>query len=234
LPGLYGTACEGTAKLWSIIKEGGPLSEAEYKPRGIKVLYVGVLPPYNVMTTNRKIGSIKDMAGMKIRANGAAMDKTVQAVGAIPVRVTGPEMFDALSRGTVDGAFWPIGSSKVNGLDKVFRHIAKGPQLGAGSTLFGISMKTWNSLSAQDQAVFTQAAAETQKHLCAYMEKDSEDAERDMVTQYGLNVTVLPKEEVARWQERFVPIANDWAKEMDSTGRPGSALLKAFRDAPGQ
>jgi TRAP-type C4-dicarboxylate transport system substrate-binding protein len=234
LPGLYGSSCEGTAKLWNIIKDGGPLNDAEYKPKGIKVLYVGVLPPYQVMTTGKQVGSMKDMAGLKIRANGAAMDKTVQAVGAVPVRVPSPELYDALTRGTVDGAYWPIGSTKAMGLEKVLHHLAKGPQLGGGSTVFAMSMKAWDALSPQDKAVFTQAAAETQKSMCTWMDKADEEAEVYMVKEYKLAVTPLAKEDVARWQERFTPIANDWAKEMDSTGRPGSALLKAFREAPAQ
>ena len=234
LPGLYGSSCEATAKLWSIVKDGGPLNEAEYKPKGIKVLYVAVLPPYQVMTTSKKIAAVKDLAGLKIRANGAAMDKTVQAVGAVPVRVPSPELYDALTRGTVDGAYWPIGSTKSTGLEKVLHYLAKGPQLGGGSTLFGMSMKSWDALSAQDKAAFTQAGAEAQKNLCSFLDKSDEEAEGLLVKDFKLSVTQLPKADVAALQERFVPIANEWAKEMDSTGRPGSALLKAFREAPGQ
>jgi TRAP-type C4-dicarboxylate transport system substrate-binding protein len=234
LPGLYRTSCEATAKLWNIVKDGAPLNDAEYKPKGIKVLYVAVLPPYNMMTTGRKVASMKDMAGLKIRANGAAMDKTVQSLGAIPVRVAGPELYDALTRGTVDGAFWPVGATKTYGLEKVLRYLTKGPQLGSGSTLIGMNMKVWNALSAQDKAVFTQAAAETQKHLCAYMDKDAENSMAQLVKDDGLVVSTLSNDEMAHWQTLFEPIASGWAKEMDSTGRPGSALLKAFREAPGQ
>ncbi len=232
LPGMYGSSCEATAMLWSIVKDGGPLNEAEYKPKGIKVLYVAVLPPYQVMTTSKKIVTVKDLSGLKIRANGAAMDKTVQAVGAIPVRVPSPELYDALTRGTVDGAYWPIGSTKTTGLEKVLHYLAKGPQLGGGSTLVGMSMKQWNVLSPQDQAVFMQAGALAQKSLCTYLDKADEEVEASLVNDHKLVVTALPKEDIARMHERFAPIAADWAKDMDASGRPGSALLKAFRDAP--
>jgi TRAP-type C4-dicarboxylate transport system substrate-binding protein len=234
LPGLYGSSCEATAKLWSIVKDGGPLNEAEYKPKGIKILYVAVLAPYQIMTTNKKVASIKDMSGLKIRANGAAQDKTIQAVGGVPVRVPSPEIYDALTRGTVDGAYYPIGAVKTTGLEKVMHYLAKGPQLGGGSTLVGMSMKAWNALSAQDKAAFMQAGAETQQHLCNWLDKSDEEAQGMLVKDYGLTVTQLPKADVEAFKERFGPIAAGWAKEMDSTGRPGTALLKAFREAPGQ
>ncbi|HEU0221654.1 MAG TPA: TRAP transporter substrate-binding protein DctP, partial [Paracoccaceae bacterium] len=146
LPGLHSTSCEATARYWQLAQEGGALYETEYKALGVRPLYVIVLAPYQVMTSSQKIGTLDDLAGLKIRALGAAMDKTVRSLGAVPVRVTSNELYDALSRGTVDGGFWPIGSTKVVGLDKVFNYTVQGPQLGGGSTFFAISEAKWQSL----------------------------------------------------------------------------------------
>jgi TRAP-type C4-dicarboxylate transport system substrate-binding protein len=234
LPGLHSTACEGTAKLWSIVKDNGPLYNAEYKPQGIKVLWAVVLTPYQVMTTSKKVTSLNDMAGLKIRANGAAMDKTVRALGATPVRVTQNELYDSLTRGTIDGGFWPIGATRNASLDKVFRYTVQGPMLGGGSTLFGVSQKLWDSLTSDVQAIFMKAGAETQQRACTYLD-GADDAETAwLVKEQKLTVSKLPATELAKWNERVAPIAAEWAKDMDSTGRNGSALLKAYKDAPGR
>ena len=108
LPGMHSTACEGTAKYWNLAKEGGALYEAEYKRLGVRPLYVILLAPYQVMTAAKKISTLDDLAGLKIRASGAAIDKTIRSLGAVPVRVTSNELYDSLSRGTVDGGFWPV------------------------------------------------------------------------------------------------------------------------------
>jgi TRAP-type C4-dicarboxylate transport system substrate-binding protein len=229
LPGLYATSCEGTAKLWNIVKDGGSLNEAEYRKQGIKILYSIVLAPYQVMTTNKKVASLKDMAGLKVRANGAAMDKTVRALGAIPVRVTSNELYDALTRGTVDGGFWPIGSTRTVGLEKVFHYTVQGPLLGGGSTVYGMKQSVWDSLPPDIQSAFTVAAAETQKHLCEFLDRGDAEETKWLIKEQQFTATKLPVEENARWTEKVSQIADEWAKDMDSTGRPGSALLNAFR-----
>jgi hypothetical protein len=53
----------------------------------------------------------------------------------------------------------------------------------------------------------------------------------ELVKSGDLEAVKLSDSELARWNERVAPVAEDWAKEMDSTGRPGTALLKAFREA---
>jgi TRAP-type C4-dicarboxylate transport system substrate-binding protein len=233
LPGLHSTSCEGTTKLWNIVKDGGALNEAEYKPLGIKVLYAILLPPYQVATSAKKVTNLSEISGLKIRALGAAMDKSVRALGATPVRVTSNELYDALTRGTVDGAFWITGSTRVVGLEKTLKYSVVGPLLGAGTTLYGMQQKVWDSLAPDVQAAITTAAAETQQHLCSYLDKTEVDELAWLEKERGFVGTRLPPDELAKWNARVSPVANDWAKEMDSTGRPGSALLKAFRESAG-
>jgi TRAP-type C4-dicarboxylate transport system substrate-binding protein len=233
LPGLHTSSCEGTAKLWNVLKDGGPLNNAEYKPLGIKIIYGIVLAPYQVVTTNKKVETMNDMAGLKIRANGAAMDKTVRALGATPVRVTTNELYDALTRGTVDGGFWPIGSTRNSSLENSFKYTVQGPMLGGGSTVYGMSQKLFDSLGPDVQAALMKAGAETQQRLCNYLDKADAEETAWLVKEKKFTVTKLPAAELAKWNERVQPIANDWAKEMDSTGRPGSAMLRAYREAPG-
>jgi TRAP-type C4-dicarboxylate transport system substrate-binding protein len=145
--------------------------------------------------------------------------------------VTSTELYDALTRGTVDGGFWPIGATRNSGLENTLKFTTQGPMLGAGSSLYGMSMKVWDTLSPDVQAAMMKAGAETQAHLCKYLD-DVDKSEIEWLTkEKGFVATKLSEAEVARWNERVAPIAAEWAKEMDSTGRPGTALLKAYREA---
>lgn len=231
LPGLHASACEGTAKYWDVAKEGGALYEAEYKSLGVRPLYVILLPPYQLMTTSKQVASLEDLAGQKIRANGAAMDKTVRDLGAVPVRVTTNELYDSLSRGTVDGAFWIIGTTKLVGLEKMLSYTVQGPLLGAGSTFFAISEDKWQSLDDATKQILAEAGQKTQEHLCQYLDDTDARVTQELVDEGLLEITTLPAEEGERWAELVAPVADEWATEMDSTGRPGTALLQAYRDA---
>jgi TRAP-type C4-dicarboxylate transport system substrate-binding protein len=232
LPGFHKSSCDGTAKLWHVAKDGGPLNTAEYQPKGFKVLYTLMTTGFQVMTSKKQVTKMEDLAGLKIRANGAAMDKTVRLLGATPVRVTASEVFDALSRGTVDGAFWPIGSTSVIGLQKVFRYTAEGGMLGGGSNVYAMSQKAWDALSAADKDIFTKAGAKAQQHACKYLDDLDASETKMLVKDHGLVVTQLPPAEFDRWNKQISSVGDEWAKEMDSTGRPGAALLKAYKEAP--
>ncbi len=230
LPGFHSNSCEGAAKFAELSKEGAPLYEQEFKRLGIKPLYMILLAPYQVATTAKKVTSLEDLSGLKIRALGAAMDQSVRLLGGIPVRVTSNEMYDALTRGTVDGGFWPIGSTRNVGLDKVFKYTVQGPQLGAGSTFFGVSLRVWNGLDDATKKILTDAGRKTEQHVCKYLDSAEQEVTEWLVKERGFTVTKLPEAELKRWHDRVAGVGDDWAKTLDSTGRPGTALLKAMRD----
>lgn len=230
LPGFHKTACEGSVKLWNMVKDGGPLYEAEYKPQGFKPIYAIMMPPYQVMTTKKAVAKMEDMAGLKLRANGSALAKSVRLLGGIPVTVTSNEMYDSLTRGTIDGGLWPISSTRSSSLEKVYRYITVGPMFGGAGTVYAMSQKAWDGLSAKEQAIVMKAGAEAQQHLCTYLDDIAVKETAILAKDFGMTIVNVPDAEVQRWSQRMSSVSTDWAKEMDSTGRPGTQLLKAFTE----
>nr|WP_279578049.1 acyl-CoA dehydrogenase family protein [Paracoccus versutus] len=106
MPSPYKTSCEAMARFWDLAQEGGLLNEQEYKPQGIHVLFVSSLRPYTVMTTGKQVAGLGDVAGLKLRANGAAMDKAVRALGGVPVRVPSPETYGGAGLGISEAAIF--------------------------------------------------------------------------------------------------------------------------------
>ncbi len=231
LPGLYSTSCEATGKLWAVAQAGGALNEAEYAPQRIHVLFVSTLPPFKVMTASKQVTEVGDLAGLKIRANGAAMDKTIRTLGATPIQVTAGELYDSLTRGTVDGGFWPFHSIPTYHLEDVFNYGVDGAQLGSGSVIFAMSDAAWEKLGAADQAAMTKAAADAQANLCQWLDAEEARARDELVAEKGLTVTTLTPDQAAVWQDKVAHVADDWAAELDGLGRPGTAILDAFRSA---
>ncbi len=232
LPGFHSTACEGTAKAWHLLQPGGPVYEAEFKPQGLVPLYVNVLAPYQLVTTSKRVEAIGDVAGLKIRANGTAQDKTARALGAVPVTVSSTEFYDSLTRGTVDGGLWPIGSTKQGGLDSVIHHTVRGPQLGGGVTVFAVGERVWEGLDPATQQVMRDAGQKVQAELCAYLDAQEKSVTDELVAKGSLEVVDLSSTELESWNEKVATVGTDWAKELDSTGRPGTTTLDAYRAAP--
>ncbi len=232
LPGLHDSSCDGTARLWNVAKPGAMLSEGEFKSLGFHPLFVNVLPPYGVMTTSKSIANLDVLAGLKIRANGPAMDKTVRSLGAVPVRVSSPELYDALTRGTVDGAFFAYQGLIGPGLQKILKYSVTGAQLGAGAIVYGVSTKTWNGLPDDVKQMMTKAGLTAQETLCKWSDAEDAKAKEKIVAQDGHTLKTLSPQEAAQWNGKVSAVAEAWTKEMDAAGKKGSELLRAYKGSP--
>ncbi|WP_198021843.1 TRAP transporter substrate-binding protein DctP [Paracoccus sp. J39] len=232
LPSYYETSCEGTAKLWAVLKEGGPLDQAEYAAQGMVPIYANVLPAFQLVTATKPVETLEDVAGLKLRGNGTAMMKTVSALGAIPVNVTTTEFYDSLSRGTVDGGVYYMGSLVSTGLDAIVRHSLKGTRLGGGATVYAISKRRWDKLAPEAQQAIREAGLETQAELCARLDSLQDEIVDKLEAEGKLTTVTASPQERGRWEERLAPVAEAWAQEMEKTGRPGQAILDAFAAAP--
>ncbi len=231
LPGLYQSSCEATGKFWALAKEGGLLNESEYKPNRLHVIYVATVPPYSLMTTSRETATLDALKGLKIRVAGSAMNKTVTALGAAPVQVAGAEMYDALSRGTVDGTIYSRMALNAYKLEPLLKYSVDGIRLGSGSVVMAMSERAWNALPADLQKVVATAGLKAQRHLCEYQDAQEAKASKDLVEKNGWKMSNLSPEQVKLWGARVAEANKAWAAELDASGRKGTQLLEAFTKA---
>ncbi|HEY0294224.1 MAG TPA: TRAP transporter substrate-binding protein DctP, partial [Bordetella sp.] len=121
LPGEFTRSCTGTMAYWKTAR-GGMLSKAEYQPNGIRLVMAVLLPPYKIFTAKQKVETVQDIQGLKLRTTGGAQDITARTVNAVPVRMSAPDAYQALSRGTLDGLLFPDESISSYGLAKLVKH----------------------------------------------------------------------------------------------------------------
>ncbi|MDR5651682.1 TRAP transporter substrate-binding protein DctP [Ruixingdingia sedimenti] len=232
LPVAYKDGCEGTAKLWHIARDGGPLAGAELAPQGMRALFVTVLPGYKIVTTGKRVATMADVAGLKLRAAGPAMEQTARAYGATPIQITGPETYDAMQRGTVDGAFFPYHAIPAFGLEPLIKNGIEGPSIGTATVIFAMSQAKWDALTDDQRAAIDNAAMASQAYTCRWLEDEEARVRQEMIDKHGYAPVVLSADDTAAWQARLSSVSDDWVSRMESQKLPGGELLKAFRDAP--
>lgn len=231
LPGFISGACEGAEKVWPLVREGGLLDQLEYEALGLHVLFVVVPPPYKVMTGSKEVTAFDQIAGLKLRAVGGAQGDTVVAIGGTPIQVQSPELYDALSRGTVDGAIYAYVGMPPYSLGEVIHHAVDGVFAGSLAVLYAIDDETWEGLPEDVRAAMTEAAATTQQHVCSYQDADEAAIRDRLVAEGGLTVTTLSEADRALWDERVSKVAATWAARLDQQGRPGTEILEAYRSS---
>lgn len=120
------------------------------KELGSHMLYTGSFSTSNYTLVMRK-GEIKtaaDMNGKKLRTSTGLQDRWLKTVGATSVSIPSSDMYDAMSRGVIDGAIYAPGGLQTHGLADVAKDITLLP-LGTYpvGVLMGFNRDFWNGLS---------------------------------------------------------------------------------------
>lgn len=228
LPGIIEGACDGTNRYWSLAQSGGLLDELEYGPLGLHVLFVTTPPPYKIMTTGAEVSALPDLEGLKLRTVGGAQADTVRALGGTPVQVQAPELYDSLSRGTVDGAIYAFVGMPPFSLEEVVHHSVEGAYAGSVAVLYAVSTEAWEEMPAERQAILTEAAAMAQQHVCEFQD-GQENALRDQyVAENGFSITTLTEAAAEEFRAAMAPVAEAWVGRMQENGLRGADVLAGY------
>jgi TRAP-type C4-dicarboxylate transport system substrate-binding protein len=229
IPGNYSTSCEASAKFWNILKPGGKLHELEYKPFGIRPLFAVMPPPYKLMTRTRKVEKLEDLSGLKLRAIGFAQSEAVRAINAVPVQIPASEIYEALSRGTIDGTIQSYIGVNTGNLRDNLKFSLDNLAVGSTGVSYSISDASWDKLPENVQQAMIDAAVQTQNEICTSYDKD----EAELAVKFageGFTLTKLSDAELKAVQDLLATVEAKWVESMKAANKDGAAVLKAFKD----
>ena len=188
----------------------------------VKYLAPVLLPPYEFMG-NKRIASVADMKGVKMRISGLNA-KALQVFGAVPTMVTAPEGYTALERGTIDSFGFPysyaFGSYK---LYEVSKYVTQGMAMSGFMCFQGVSLGAWNKLPNDVKAKLPQAQEAGMAALIKAYEQA--DAKWIPIFKQKLEITPFPAAERAKLAAGAGKIWEEWVKEQEAAGRPGRQIL---------
>ncbi|SHF89899.1 tripartite ATP-independent transporter solute receptor, DctP family [Desulfacinum infernum DSM 9756] len=169
--------------------------------------------------TNRKqaVDSPDDLEGLKVRVVGSPIFiDTFRALGANPINMNWGEAQTAFQQGTVDGQENPVNAVIIPyQLWQVHKYISIW-HYAIDPLILGVSKKTWDSFSPEDQAILKQAAADA----CAWeVAQARKGLEGDMpalqtLRDNGMEVTVFTPEIRAAFREKTRSVYDEWRKKI--------------------
>jgi TRAP-type C4-dicarboxylate transport system substrate-binding protein len=183
----------------------------------VHVLYFASSPPLVLHTNKKPVRTLEDLAGMKIRATGLVAD-VLKALGAAPVPLQMPDVYESLKRGVIDGAMVDLSPLKYWKFAEVVKYTTASWPLGTTIAFyFVVNKNKWNKISPDAQKVMTQVAMEAKdKQAVIWNEMDIEG--RDLYLSKGGEMIELSDAEVAKWQKAVDPVIGEYKKSMVSKG----------------
>jgi TRAP-type C4-dicarboxylate transport system substrate-binding protein len=227
LPLEFTGSCKATLAYWNLAKPGGLLAKKEFEPNGVRLLFTIVLPPYQIVT-RKPFASLKDIEGMKIRASGSAKELVIKKLKATPVLMPTPDVYESLSRGTIDGVLFPFNSLRPYDIDKLSKTSTIGENFGTFVANYVISEKRFQSLPPAIQKELTDMGEATARSTCASVEQD-EAGDIEKVKQVGVKLITLTPADKATVAAAMHDVAKDWADNLDKRGKAGTEVLNAFK-----
>lgn len=231
LPGIFETQCQGSLAYYKISHNGGILETREFLPNGLRPLVTIALPAYQIQLGNpRPINSAADLSGLKIRTAGGAMDLMMRAIKGVPVRMSAPEIYESITRNTIDGIVLSYQSSVSYDLGKLLKSGTVGMNFGTAVFIYGIGEAKWKTLPENVRKAMTEAGEQTTREGCKRFE-DGEKAATEKIVGQGMKVISFSDGDRKFFSEAFAGVADEWAKETDKRGKPANETLKAFKAA---
>ena len=170
-----------------------------------------------IHTTKKPVHKLEDMKGLKIRATGRLADLT-QALGATPVPIGMPDMYESLRKNVVDGTMSNMETLKGWKTGEVIKYATTSWKVGSCDTFYVVmSKKKWDSLPADVQKVITNVTSEY-KEKWAVLWNDIDIEGLDFFKKQGGEVIPLDDTELARWAKAAEPVTAGFKKDLMGKG----------------
>ncbi|MBV8889343.1 MAG: TRAP transporter substrate-binding protein DctP [Alphaproteobacteria bacterium] len=229
MPGLFQTSCAGTHALEALVQRGKILNDQELAPAHVRDVFSIVLSPYKLHTRTKPIHELGDFAGLKLRVAGGGQEMMANALGAVPVEMPAPDVYQSLSRGTLDGVFFAYQSVRPYDVQTVTRFSTAGYSFGTSGLHWVISDRSWNRLPPDVQQALAKAGPMTSDNFCTYSDTH-EDLDQAALVKDGITMVSLDEPQKEAVMEKLAPVAQEWAKKLDQRGKPGSEALKQLHE----
>ena len=211
-----------------------PLLDDEARANGIKTLFFHYLNPYKLVCKEHITG-VADMKGKKMRTWGKDLPRAVEAVGATPITLFFPDIYEALARNTVDCI--PISMDLFLNYKwyEVAKHVHditiwEGPTAGNWITL-----SAWDRLSTEQQKIVQEVSLEA-----ATRDRDltvaAGEAALAELEKHGVQFHDFPAADAAKWRELNPDFFGDFIEDMDAKGKGDAArkMIEIWKEVTGQ
>jgi len=230
LPNMFQKACDGTTAYMKLFKSGSA-AQADFDKNGVRLVYPMVLPPFQAFTHTHALNSLADFKGQKYMSPTRAGELLLTKLGAAPSRMTsGPLAYEGMQRKTTDGILFALDSIFAYDMTSLTKSGTENTNFGGQVVVFVINNQTWNSLSKENQAIIERISDRASFRMCSYLD-DSYGKSMDRLKAAGVKMAKFSDADMKQFKKTTDEVTDEWARELDKRGRPGSATLKAFRAA---
>lgn len=223
-PGLWEDSWVGSKAINELYHTHSELQE-ELEKENVKWVGQFTFPSYYVVSTE-DVKSFDDLEGLRLIATGQ-MATLAEALGATVVGMPITDAYDAMQRGTIDGAIYGYTSSVTYGLDEVATSVWALP-LGSPGGIIGMNLDVWNEIPENVQKEIENISQNIHPEL--YHEIYQIDGDEESIKKFeehGVNINPASEEDVVKFREIVQEVIWDtWIEQQEDNDLPGRKILE--------
>lgn len=197
------------------------LKDTDFK--GLKVLSIHATDPSTFHTRDKNLKSIADLKTLKIRVPSKVVGGIVQNLGAVPVGIPLPDVYEALSRGQVDGTLinWII--MPPFRLHEVTKYHLDAPVYQTPIMML-MNQKSYDKLPPDLQKIIDDTTGLEHSREVGKRLEEMKDAAIETIRKAGGVINSLPDADLVRLKKDVQPLHAAWIAEMNKRGMPGQKM----------
>lgn len=206
--------------------------EGELTDANLKFVFSIASSPHQLIT-KEPVSQLSDLQGRTIRTYGSFLPILFESAGANTVNMPADELYSAMERGVVEGAYSLPAFFLASSMGEVTNYLTlvgngSTPPLNAGYHLT-MNLDQWNELSVDHKRAFLEAGREAE---IAYsrdsVPQDEATAIEGLSNDFGLEISDLPQSEIDLWSEGFPDVWGPLAEDLNSQGLNGTAVVDRY------
>ncbi len=224
LPGYEGNAAAASVAYWRA-HEKFFASAGEH--RGIKLVALHTHGP-GLLHSAKKVMSLGDINGMKLRLGGGVSNAVGSALGATAINVPAPKVYETLSSNAADGVMMPMEGKKGFKLTEVAQNTFMVPGgFYRGSFATFMNQEKFDSLSEQDRAALDKLFGEAISKMFGETWDTIDEAGKAASEAAADNsINMASDADAAKYKELSGPIIEGVLEEVSAKGIDAKAAME--------
>jgi TRAP-type C4-dicarboxylate transport system substrate-binding protein len=231
LPFMFENSIAGTSAMMQLYKEG--LLDKDYA--SVKVLGLYVLPPYPIFTTGKKIQSVKDFRGLRMRTPSTTVGVALAKLGAVPLGIPLNMIGDTIASGYVDAIAYgwdstttTKGTAGKNLVDQL--KVVIDARLAAPALMIVMNRATWDSMPADLRKIVEKHASDLAMGSARIREAQEAITKKKLQSDPRFTALAFSDQQRAELQAVTAPAVAEWKANMAKLGIDGEKLYARARE----